>query len=126
MAGASASKKLFLKSWDWLLLINAPEGHEELFRDVELVGEDNKGEVPEVLLYVSNQAELKKLLPRAEARLLADATLWIAYPKAKKLGTDLNRDILWEELKNEGFEGVRLVALDDTWSAMMFRRAAKA
>jgi hypothetical protein len=97
MAGASVSKKLFLKSWDWLLLINPPEGHDKLFSEVELVGEDNKGEVPAALLYATNQ-----------------------------LGTDLNRDILWQELKKKGFEGVRLVALDDTWSAMMFRRAAKA
>src|SRR5438105_5908362 len=126
MSGASVSKKLLLKSWDWLLLINAPEGHGKLFSDVELVGDENKGEVPAVLLYVADRAELKKRLPQAGKRLLADATLWIAYPKAKKLGTDLNRDVLWEELKKKGFEGVRLVALDDTWSAMMFRRVAKA
>ena len=42
--------------------------------------------------------------------------------KAKKLGTDLNRDSLWKLLEPQGFEGVRLVSLDDTWSGMMFRR----
>ena len=55
-----------------------------------------------------------------------EARLWVAYPKAGKLDTDLNRDTLWPLLEKKGVEGVRLVALDDTWSAMMFRRAAKA
>ena len=45
---------------------------------------------------------------------------------AKTADTDLNRDTLWPLLEKKGFEGVRLVALDDTGSAMMFRRAAKA
>src|SRR5256885_684776 len=122
MAGASVKKKLFLKSWDWLLLINAPEGHDKLFDDIELVGDENEGEVPAVLLYVANRGELKKLLPGAGKRLLADATLWIAYPKAKRLGTDLNRDVLWEELKKKGFEGVRLGARDPATAS---RRAGR-
>jgi hypothetical protein len=114
-------KKLLLKSWDWLLLVDPPPGHRELFSDVELV--DWPGEVPNVLLYVQGKAQLTKLLPAAARRLLADGRLWIGYPKAKKLGTDLNRDSLWKLMEPQGFEGVRLVSLDDTWSAMMFRKA---
>ena len=121
MSSMSLSKKLLLKSWDWLLLVDPPEGHRKLFSDVELV--DGPGEVPNVLLYVQDKAQLAKRLPEAGKRLLADATLWIAYPKAKKLGTDLNRDSLRKLMQPTGFEGVRLVSLDDTWSAMMFRRA---
>lgn len=115
----SVSKKLLLRSWDWLLLIDPPAGHRELFNDVELV--DGAGEVPHALLYVRNKEELTRRLPAAAKRLLGDGTLWVAYPKAKKLGTDLNRDSLWKAMEPEGFEGVRLVSLDDMWSAMMFR-----
>ena len=42
--------------------------------------------------------------------------------RGRDLGTDLNRDALWKLMEPEGFEGVRLVSLDETWSAMMFRK----
>jgi hypothetical protein len=116
----SVSKKLFLKPGDSLLLLEAPAGHRALFKDVELVA--GSGEVPHVLLYVHNKQELTHRLPAAAKRLLGGGTLWVAYPKGKKLDTDLNRDLLWKAMEPEGFEGVRLVSLDDTWSAMMFRK----
>ncbi len=49
-----------------------------------------------------------------------DDAAWIAYPKAKKLGTDLNRDTLWKALP-EGIRPVRQISIDDTWSAMRLR-----
>ncbi|HXW36977.1 MAG TPA: hypothetical protein VEJ36_03630 [Nitrososphaerales archaeon] len=50
-----------------------------------------------------------------------DELAWIAYPKAGKLDTDLNRDRLRELAGKFGVNSVRLVSLDDTWSAMRFR-----
>jgi hypothetical protein len=50
-----------------------------------------------------------------------DGLAWIAYPKAGQLGTDLNRDILWKHLLASGVQGVRQIALDETWSALRFR-----
>ena len=52
-----------------------------------------------------------------------DGLAWIAYPKARQFGTDLNRDILWQHLLKHGIQGVRQVAIDDVWSAMRFRPA---
>lgn len=51
----------------------------------------------------------------------ADRLAWIAYPKAGQLGTDLNRDILWQHLLPRGITGVRQISIDDVWSAMRFR-----
>ena len=53
--------------------------------------------------------------------LAKPAVLWIAYPKAGKLDTDLNRDVLWKLLDGNGIRPVRQIAIDDTWSAMRFR-----
>jgi hypothetical protein len=52
-----------------------------------------------------------------------DKLAWIAYPKAGQLGTDLNRDILVGALTARGVRGVRLVAVDDVWSALRLRPA---
>jgi len=54
----------------------------------------------------------------------ADRLAWIGYPKAGKLGTDLNRDRLAQAVAAHGIQPVRQVSIDDTWSALRFRPAA--
>lgn len=54
----------------------------------------------------------------------ADRLAWISYPKAGKLGTDLNRDRLARAMTAQGIQPVRQVSIDDTWSALRFRPAA--
>jgi hypothetical protein len=46
------------------------------------------------------------------------------YPKgsSKRYRCDFNRDTGWAALGDVGFEGVRLISIDDDWSAMRFRR----
>jgi len=36
--------------------------------------------------------------------------------------TDISRDVGWEILRGAGFDPVSQVAIDDTWSALRFRR----
>src|SRR5438067_2939738 len=107
-----------------IALVGAPRGQHDLFDSAEIArGPKSAGLI---LVYAAKRADLAKHLPGAVKALADEARLWVAYPKAGKLGTDLNRDTLWPLLEKKGFEGVRLVALDETWSAMMFRRAGKA
>jgi len=75
-----------------------------------------------VLVFVRSRAELDAAEPavRAASR---DVLAWVAYPKAGRLGTDLNRDILAAALTARGLQPVRQVALDDVWSALRFRPA---
>jgi hypothetical protein len=49
---------------------------------------------------------------------------WMVYPKAKQLGSDLNRDVLWKTMRERGVEANRQVSIDDTWSAMRFKSGA--
>ena len=76
------------------------------------------------LVFVVTQMELdlfsKKLIDKA----LGDALLWIAYPKktSKKYQCEFNRDSGWRVLGEAGFEAVRMVAIDEDWSALRFRR----
>lgn len=51
-----------------------------------------------------------------------DRLVWVVYPKAGKLGTDLNRDVLARlVMKDAGIRPVRQVSIDHTWSALRFR-----
>lgn len=71
-----------------------------------------------VLLFATRARDLDTI----PGGLKDGARLWVCYPKAGKLETDLSRDTLWPEMEKRGWEGVRLVAIDETWSAMAFRR----
>ena len=52
-----------------------------------------------------------------------DGRLWFAYPKRSgPVRTDITRDRGWEALVEAGFLGVAQVAIDETWSALRFRR----
>jgi hypothetical protein len=51
--------------------------------------------------------------------------VWFAYPKgtSKRYACEINRDTGWAALGQAGFEPVRMVAIDEDWSAVRFRRA---
>ena len=74
-----------------------------------------------VIVFVKRRAGLAAKVAPAVDAAKRDLLSWIAYPKGGQQQTDLNRDILREQLLRLGVEGVRLVALDDVWSAMRFR-----
>ena len=50
--------------------------------------------------------------------------MWICYPKAGQLGTELNRDLLHGLAAEQGWDAVRQIALDEVWSALAFKRLA--
>ncbi|GAB3979409.1 hypothetical protein GCM10028806_44680 [Spirosoma terrae] len=77
-----------------------------------------------VIAFVKNQAELDTVSHALAQRTKGDSILWIAYPKgsSRKYTCDFNRDTGWAILGELGFEGVRMVAIDEDWSALRFRR----
>ncbi len=81
------------------------------------------GEADAVIVFATDRAELDGLRDQFVAPAARDALTWVAYPKAGKLGTDLNRDVLAELVKREDVRPVRQVALDDVWSALRLRPA---
>jgi hypothetical protein len=76
-----------------------------------------------ILLFVKSIEEVEFHTPFAIHNLLADGILWYCYPKksSKKLSSDIDRDHGWKSLIDSGFHGIRLVAVDNDWSAMRFR-----
>jgi hypothetical protein len=76
-----------------------------------------------MIFFVQFMCEVELLAPKALHNLSSDGVLWFAYPKkrSKKLSSDIDRDHGWEYLINHGFDKVRLVAIDDDWSALRFR-----
>jgi len=76
-----------------------------------------------ILIFVRSLAEIETFTSVALHNLLCDGILWFCYPKksSKKFRSDIDRDHGWKILNDAGFHGVRLVAIDDDWSALRLK-----
>ena len=121
---ASLAQKLQIKSGK-LIVLNAPEGYAgQLAQELKdlTVSTRAAGQAEAVLLFVNLLAEVDKLTLKASKLVKPEGMLWIAYAKgASKVKTDVNRDRLWVAVQPIGWQPVRQIALDETWSAMRFK-----
>ena len=77
------------------------------------------------LAFVTKQSEVDSIGAAMAKKAAGDAIVWMAYPKgtSKRYTCEINRDTGWRALGAAGFEPVRMVAIDEDWSAVRFRRA---
>lgn len=126
---AELARKLRLEPDGRAVILHAPSGYDiagELGLPPEAVRstEDELavGAYAFVLLFVTSLAELEKRAPIAIRAAETDALLWICYPKgSSRIKTDINRDTGWALMKTFGTEGVAMIAMNETWSAMRYR-----
>jgi hypothetical protein len=122
-------KKLNLKEQTEIVVMNAPVSFEaELAKlgSVNVVRDPGKTkETDFAIAFAITQAELDLASKALTAKTKGDAILWIAYPKgtSKRYKCEFNRDSGWTALGKAGFESVRMVAIDEDWSALRFRRS---
>jgi hypothetical protein len=76
-----------------------------------------------IIIFVKTVSQVELFAPMTVHNLIADGVLWFCYPKktSKKYSSDINRDHGWKILNDSGLHGIRLVAVDEDWSALRFR-----
>ena len=120
--------KLNLGSHREILVVDAPASFEPELAALDgvTISRDAKKtkSIAFAIVFVKTLAEVAaaaKLLPRA----VGDAIVWLAYPKgtSKRYKCEFNRDNGWATIEAAGFESVRMVAIDEDWSAIRFRRS---
>jgi len=76
-----------------------------------------------IMIFVKSETEVETFTPIIIHNLIADGVLWFCYPKktSKKIKSDIDRDHGWKILNDSGLYGIRLVAVDQDWSALRFR-----
>ncbi|HMD88107.1 MAG TPA: hypothetical protein VKF38_02995 [Anaerolineaceae bacterium] len=129
MTESGLIKKLRIQSGQRILILNPPQGYLEelgvLPPNVELA-EKLEGTFDFIQWFIKQRSELEDQLAGIQQAIIYDALLWICYPKqSSKVGSDLNRDIIWGIVSKKGLEGVTLVSLNEVWSAMRFRPAER-
>jgi hypothetical protein len=120
--------KLDYKDYRRIAIINAEP---KFLREVskELIGIIIDSEIDQrcpyefMILFVRSASEVNLLAPKALHNLTANGVLWLCYPKknSKLFSTGLERDCGWSTLNNLGFYGIRMVSIDEDWSAVRFR-----
>lgn len=121
-------EKLNYKGQERIAVINAEENFylllSEELKNVQIDKRiDPRFPYKFIIVFVRNIAELECFTPTIIHNLMADGILWYCYPKktSKKYKSDIDRDHGWKTLNDSGLYGVRMVAIDDDWSALRFR-----
>ena len=116
----SALRKLRYRAGMRVAVLGAPSGFETLLtqaREIDrlrVLGKD----LDLVQAFFTRRTHLERALEKLKASLGPKGLLWLCYPKAKALGTDLNRDIIRALAAKKGLEAVAIVAVDTVWSAL--------
>lgn len=122
-------EKLNFKSHPAVHICNAPASFLPALEEIRALTTihstlPKKGSVFFALTFATKQNEVDSFAQRIASLAEGDAIVWIAYPKgtSKKYKCEFNRDNGWAKLGEVGFEPVRMVAIDEDWSALRFRR----
>jgi hypothetical protein len=122
--------KLNLKDQTEVLILAPPASFEleiQALADAVVVRDARKVKsIDFALAFVTTRAEVDAAMKLIAPKAAGDLVLWFAYPKgtSKRYASEINRDTGWDSLTSAGFEAVRLVAIDQDWSALRFRREA--
>lgn len=119
-------KKLNLGAHGAIHVLNAPASFEPEIEKLDgvTVKRSVTGAVGFALAFVKTQAELDAASSKLVKAAQGDALVWMVYPKgtSRKYTCEFNRDSGWHVLREAGFDTVRMVAVDEDWSALRFRR----
>jgi hypothetical protein len=120
--GTPLCRKLGIKERHALALLGAPEGWSiEGLPDTVVVRKRARGPLDVIVAFFDRQAELERRLPILMRALLADGSLWIAWPrKAAGHVSDISENRLREIVLPTGLVDVKVAALDENWSGLKF------
>ena len=121
-------EKLNYKGQKRIVVINAEKNFKlallKEIKDIQIDSEiDPRYPYDFMIIFVRKGTEVKEIVPVALHNLAVDGVLWFYYPKksSKKYSSDIDRDHGWKTLNDLEFFGIRLLTIDDDWSAMRFR-----
>jgi len=122
-------KKLNFKTHRNLVVLNAPkdlDGIWDEFREfIDIQTEINENKMDFALIFCTKLEEVNKYASLVNNKIEENGLFWFVYPKgsSKKYKCEFNRDNGWQAMGNLGYEPVRMVAVDDDWSALRFKKA---
>ena len=121
-------EKLNYKGQKRIVIFNAEKNFklapQKEIKDIQIDNEiDLRYPYDFMLIFVRKVRDVEEITPVALHNLAVDGILWFCYPKktSKKYSSDINRDNGWKALNDLEFYGIRMVNIDEDWSALRFR-----
>ena len=125
----SVARKLGMNPGMRALIVSPPPGYLKLLAPLSdgiTVSSRADGMYPFVQVFATRLSEISRFTQRLSKYAAPNALVWISYPKkTSRTGGDLSRDLIREAMRGTGWRAVSIVALDEVWSALRFRPAAK-
>jgi hypothetical protein len=121
-------KKLNLGVYREIVVLDAPDSFEaelQQLKGIKILRDPKKPAAIQFgLAFATTQAQLDRASRILAAASEGDTVLWFAYPKgtSKRYTCEFNRDAGWSVIRDAGFDSVRMVAIDEDWTALRFRR----
>lgn len=129
MSESAVFKKLNLKDQTEIVVLNAPASFASETGKLKGVAvktsEKDLAKSSFALAFATKRTEIAPLAKALAKMPPGDVVLWVAYPKksSKRYQSDLSGDWSWPEpIGALGYEPVRMVAIDEDWTASRFRR----
>jgi hypothetical protein len=80
------------------------------------------GAIDLIQVFLTSKQQLEAQLSGLKKVLTPNGLLWVTYPKGtSKVKTDINRDSINTYARSLGLQGVAMISIDDTWSALRLR-----
>jgi hypothetical protein len=122
----SLAERLNVKTGHRIATINQPEEVrlDGLPEGAALV--ERQAGVDAIYLFARHAEDINANMAAIDAELKPQGMLWVMYPKGgAKVGTTLNRDIVWQVIEPHGWRPVRQIAVSELWSALRFKRISE-
>ena len=123
MSEKPVSQKLMIREGRKVLFVNEPKGYRDsigLPKKVDVLKALQNADIIQV--FVNSRKELEEQLPRLKKYISQNGMLWVTYRKgSSKTKSDINRDSIYEYGLSVGLQGVAMIAVDESWSALRMR-----
>ncbi|MBI5536816.1 MAG: YdeI/OmpD-associated family protein [Deltaproteobacteria bacterium] len=126
MADSPLAARLQIKPDRRILAIHPPPGLIDSLKPLPSgtqLSTTGRGRFDVVIACVVSRKDVDARALGAMVALAQDGILWMVYPKKSSgVATDVTRDHGWDALYQRGYQPVSQVAVDDTWSALRFKK----
>ena len=121
-SGTPLPKKLGIKSGMKFLVINAPQEFHEWLGELPEKAQIVTQALPPltaVHIFVTEKAELRRLLKEYRGALEFAGFIWVSWPKkASKVTTDITEDVIRAIALPLGFVDIKVCAVSAVWSGL--------
>jgi hypothetical protein len=123
-SGTPLTRKLGIKPDGTFATAHAPEGFADTIGELPPGATWHRRIAPGldvVIAFFTWRAALVREWPKLTGAVAPNGTVWVAWPKrASKVATDINEDVVRQELLPTGWVDNKVCAIDEVWSGLRF------